>query len=335
MTSGGGRDPHPITLRPANSTRCCRPPRSKSPRAGISCSELRDHFPPGTDVTITFLPGDNYRHNVETAAVLRRAGFNPVPHIAAREMPSREALDDFLARIRGEADVTRILLIAGDVAAAKGPFKSSSRRSRQRIDRGARHRAGKCCRSSRRSPLSGGGRDREGARSLAGLGASDENPRRCRDAVLLRKRADPGLDRRTRCARHRSSRHCRSCRSGEPCHADEIRASLRHRQFDPLAAQPDRPFRPAARRYRAGRRHARPAVGARGQRRRRLPDSICFRSADCARPPTGCAPIVRKRCGKRSGRHLEPALRTRKAAPDCRPGSSCGSPRPAPIPATG
>ena len=93
---------------------------------GHQLSELRDHFPPGTDVTITFLPGDKYRHNVETAAMLRRAGFNPVPHIAAREMPSREALDDFLARIRGEADVTRILLIAGDVAAAKGPFKSSS-----------------------------------------------------------------------------------------------------------------------------------------------------------------------------------------------------------------
>ena len=86
---------------------------------------LRDHFPPGTDVTITFLPGDNYRHNVETAVVLRRAGFNPVPHVAAREMPSPEALDDFLARLRGEADVTRILLVAGDVAAAKGPFKSS------------------------------------------------------------------------------------------------------------------------------------------------------------------------------------------------------------------
>src|SRR5256714_14656444 len=40
-------------------------------------------------------------------------------------MASREALDDFLARLRGEADVTRILLIAGDVALAKGPFRSS------------------------------------------------------------------------------------------------------------------------------------------------------------------------------------------------------------------
>ena len=76
-------------------------------------------------MTITFLPGDNYRHNVETAAALRRAGYNPVPHIAAREMASREALDDFLARLRGEADVTRILLIAGDTALARGPYKSS------------------------------------------------------------------------------------------------------------------------------------------------------------------------------------------------------------------
>jgi methylenetetrahydrofolate reductase (NADPH) len=92
---------------------------------GHQLSELRDHFSPGTEVTITFLPGDNYRHNIETAVALRRAGFNPVPHIAAREMPSREALDDFLARARGEADVARILLIAGDVAAAKGPFRSS------------------------------------------------------------------------------------------------------------------------------------------------------------------------------------------------------------------
>ena len=92
---------------------------------GHQLPELRDHFRAGTEVTITFLPGDNYRHNAETASGLRRAGFNPVPHIAAREMVSREALDDFLARLKGEAAVTRILLIAGDVAAAKGPFRSS------------------------------------------------------------------------------------------------------------------------------------------------------------------------------------------------------------------
>src|SRR5262245_34242351 len=93
--------------------------------SGSQLKELANHFAAGSDVSITFLPGDNYRHNVETAANLRRAGFNPVPHIAAREMPSREALNDFLARARREADVRRVVLIAGDVAAAKGPFKSS------------------------------------------------------------------------------------------------------------------------------------------------------------------------------------------------------------------
>jgi methylenetetrahydrofolate reductase (NADPH) len=92
---------------------------------GHQLAELKERFPAGLDVTITFLPGDNFRSNVETAAALRRAGFNPVPHIAAREISSREALNDFLARLRSEADVRRVLLIAGDVAAAKGPFKSS------------------------------------------------------------------------------------------------------------------------------------------------------------------------------------------------------------------
>ena len=93
---------------------------------GHQLAELRDHFSPGIDVTVTFLPGDDYRHNVETAAALRRLGFNPVLHVAAREMRSRDALDDFLARARGEAEANRILVIAGDSLRAVGPFKSSA-----------------------------------------------------------------------------------------------------------------------------------------------------------------------------------------------------------------
>lgn len=94
--------------------------------SGNQLKELADHFATGTDISITFLPGDNFRHNVETAAALRRAGFNPVPHVAAREIPSRDALNDLLAALRREADVRRLMLIAGDVAATKGPFRSSN-----------------------------------------------------------------------------------------------------------------------------------------------------------------------------------------------------------------
>ena len=87
--------------------------------------DLAAHFSPGLDVTITDLPGDELGRNVAVAAALRQAGYNPVPHVSAREVASRESFADFLARARGEADVTRILVIAGDVARAKGPFGSS------------------------------------------------------------------------------------------------------------------------------------------------------------------------------------------------------------------
>jgi len=95
------------------------------PPRGHHLAELSDRFTAGIDVTVTFLPGDDYRRNVETAAALRRLGFNPVLHIAAREMRSREALDDFLARAGGEASAERVLLIAGDALRALGPFKSA------------------------------------------------------------------------------------------------------------------------------------------------------------------------------------------------------------------
>ena len=92
---------------------------------GHETKDLRAGFPPGTDVTITFLPGDDYHHNIETATKLRSLGYNPVPHIAARGLQSAAALDDFLARVRGEADVERVLLVAGDIAVPRGPYAST------------------------------------------------------------------------------------------------------------------------------------------------------------------------------------------------------------------
>ena len=55
-------------------------------------------------------------------SALRAAGFEPVPHVAVRNFATSTALDDFLARLNGEADVTRVLVIAGD-RAEFGPFR--------------------------------------------------------------------------------------------------------------------------------------------------------------------------------------------------------------------
>ncbi len=43
--------------------------------SGHQLQELKDNFAAGIDVTITFLPGDNYRNNVDTAVALRAAGL--------------------------------------------------------------------------------------------------------------------------------------------------------------------------------------------------------------------------------------------------------------------
>lgn len=81
--------------------------------------------PVGSDVYAAWIPGTPYHHLVSIARHLRAAGMNPVPHIAARRLPDRSAADDFLARLVGEAGVTRALVLAGDSPTAAGPFASS------------------------------------------------------------------------------------------------------------------------------------------------------------------------------------------------------------------
>lgn len=88
-------------------------------------AHVRENFDPGAEVFINFVPDGDARPIVETAIALRRAGFTPVPHLAARSIASQAALDDCLARLVGEAAADRVLLIAGDRARPAGPFSSS------------------------------------------------------------------------------------------------------------------------------------------------------------------------------------------------------------------
>jgi len=78
----------------------------------------------GTRVFLSALPNRPVDEAVSAAARLRAAGFEPVPHVAVRNFASVEALDDFLARINGEAGVTSALVIAGD-RAETGPFRAA------------------------------------------------------------------------------------------------------------------------------------------------------------------------------------------------------------------
>ena len=78
-----------------------------------------------TEVFLTWIPGANPMDAVTPAARLRRAGLIPVPHVGARHLESAAQLQQFAARLAGEAGVDKILIIGGDRAKPAGPYDSS------------------------------------------------------------------------------------------------------------------------------------------------------------------------------------------------------------------
>ncbi|HMF23883.1 MAG TPA: methylenetetrahydrofolate reductase [Pseudolabrys sp.] len=80
-------------------------------------SALAEILPPGTPLYLTAVPTQQARELVTAAAGVRKAGLEPVAHVAARRLASPAALRELLAGLRSEADMRRVLLIGGDVDA--------------------------------------------------------------------------------------------------------------------------------------------------------------------------------------------------------------------------
>src|SRR5258708_4165241 len=69
------------------------------------------HLEPATDVYVNWLPENHHHRSVAAAVKLRGAGFNPVPHVAARYLTGRTQLADFLARLPRDASVRHALTV--------------------------------------------------------------------------------------------------------------------------------------------------------------------------------------------------------------------------------
>lgn len=80
---------------------------------------------PGAEVFIACVPGESADRLVGAAALLRRAGLVPVPHLVARNIESRTAFQRLLERLAGEAALDRALVLGGDRDKAAGEFDSS------------------------------------------------------------------------------------------------------------------------------------------------------------------------------------------------------------------
>src|SRR4051794_29276329 len=84
-------------------------------REGTRIDRYQDLVPKGTSMYIPHVPGVAREDTIALAARLRREDMDPVPHIVARRTASAAILDDFLTRLVGEAGVTRVLVVAGDI----------------------------------------------------------------------------------------------------------------------------------------------------------------------------------------------------------------------------
>ena len=86
---------------------------------------LRASAAPGTPIYVSAVPTRPRADQLDTAARLAAAGFEPVPHIAARGFASGTELDHHLGRLADDAGVRRVLVIGGDFAAPVGPFHAA------------------------------------------------------------------------------------------------------------------------------------------------------------------------------------------------------------------
>jgi len=86
---------------------------------------LADTAEAGTRVYVSAVSTRPPQEVIESAMRLRAGGFKAVAHVAVRMFANAAALDQFLARLTGEAGGERILVIAGDRDRPAGDFRSS------------------------------------------------------------------------------------------------------------------------------------------------------------------------------------------------------------------
>jgi methylenetetrahydrofolate reductase (NADPH) len=79
-------------------------------------------LPVSTRVYVNHSPRRTLTDSLPVLAALRRAGLEPVPHIAARRVQSRAMVRAFLERASSESGVTKVLLVGGDDAEPRGPY---------------------------------------------------------------------------------------------------------------------------------------------------------------------------------------------------------------------
>ncbi len=97
-------------------------------KAVASLGDLEKTVP----IYVAHIPGDPWKAVVDTAVLVKRAGFTPIPHVVARNIKDEADLEEFLKTLVGEIGTEKILCLGGDVDNPPGKFTMS----RQLIETG-------------------------------------------------------------------------------------------------------------------------------------------------------------------------------------------------------
>jgi methylenetetrahydrofolate reductase (NADPH) len=93
--------------------------------SGADIDAIRAAVPAATRVYLSAVPNRPVEECITAAAAARAAGLEPVPHIAARNFPSTNALGELFRRLAAEAAVREVMIIAGDRDAPAGPLQGA------------------------------------------------------------------------------------------------------------------------------------------------------------------------------------------------------------------
>lgn len=95
------------------------------PKTAAKIARLSDLLPEGARIYVAHVDGTPIDDMVATAKRIRAEGFEAMPHVPARSVPSRAALAEWLGRYRDEAGVDQALVIAGGRPEPVGAFSDS------------------------------------------------------------------------------------------------------------------------------------------------------------------------------------------------------------------
>lgn len=88
-------------------------------------ARAKELLPYGIRIYVHSVTSRNFDDNLVRIRALKDAGFDPVPHVAARRIQARNELRGFLEEAVKNYGVSRVLLIGGDVPDAAGPYNDA------------------------------------------------------------------------------------------------------------------------------------------------------------------------------------------------------------------